>query len=497
MSRVLEAIARYAQIRPEQKAVQGARQSLDYAGLHQAVISLSEKLQQHNIRTLGIMMDNGPAWIVADLAAVHAGITFIPVPHFFSPQQVAHLLGQSGMQGLLTDRPEAVQELMAAIEVPVRQQLAVQADDISLLLLNAGQAPSIPAAIAKVTFTSGSTGEPKGACLSQPVMESVAASLAGVTRACEDDVHLSVLPYATLLENIGGVYAPLLVGACVCARPLADVGLKGAAALDVEQFVRALHEAGASTCVLIPQMLHALVAALEAGMPRPERLRYIAVGGAPVSKHLLVRAEALDLPVYEGYGLSEAASVVAVNAPGAYRPGSVGKVLPHVELSFAEDGEIIVRGRLFSGYLGEAELKEKDRWATGDIGHLDDDGFLYLSGRKKHIFITAFGRNVSPEWVEGELTSEACIAQACVFGEARPFNVAVITPRPGCGHEAVQHAVDAANGRLPDYARVRKWMLADEPFSLANGMWTGTSRPRREQIWKVYGERLESLYPEE
>jgi len=498
MSRVLEAIARYAQTRPAQEAIRGAGKSLDYAGLHQAVISLSEKLQQHNIRILGTMMDNGPAWITADLAAVHAGITFIPVPHFFSPRQVAHLFGQSGMQGLLTDRPEVTQELLAAIEVPVRQRLAVQAgDDISLLLLDAGHAPSMPAAIAKVTFTSGSTGEPRGACLSQPAMEAVAVSLAKVTRAQADDVHLSVLPYATLLENIGGVYAPLLAGACVCARPLADVGLKGASSLDVERFVGALHDSRASTCILIPQMLHALVAALEAGMPRPERLRYIAVGGAPVSRHLLARAEALGLPVYEGYGLSEAASVVAVNAPGACRPGSVGKVLPHVDISFAEDGEIIVHGHLFSGYLGDGELKERDTWPTGDIGHLDDDGFLYLSGRKKHIFITAFGRNVSPEWVEGELTSEACIAQACVFGEARPFNVAVITPRPGCGDEVVQHAVDAANGRLPDYARVHKWIWSDEPFSPANGMWTGTSRPRREQIWKVYGERLESLYPEE
>ncbi|MDQ7011050.1 MAG: AMP-binding protein, partial [Mariprofundaceae bacterium] len=302
MSQVLTALARYAETQPEHPALRGSRQSMDYAGLHQAVTSLATELKQHDIQVLGVMMDNGPAWVVADLAAIHAGITLIPVPHFFSPQQVAHLLGQSGMQGLLTDRPEAVRELLSAIEVPVRQQLAVQADDISLLLLDTGQAPSIPTEIAKVTFTSGSTGEPKGACLSQPVMESVAASLAAATQAHADDMHLSVLPYATLLENIGGVYAPLLAGACVCARPLVDIGLKGAAALDVRQFVTALHEAGATTCILIPQMLHALVSALEAGMPRPEQLRYIAVGGAPVSKHLLARAEALGLPLYEGYG---------------------------------------------------------------------------------------------------------------------------------------------------------------------------------------------------
>ncbi|MFQ5581843.1 MAG: AMP-binding protein [Mariprofundaceae bacterium] len=499
MSRVLEAIALYAETQPGHMAVQGntVDQSLNYAELRQVITDLATELQQHDIRVFGMMMENSPAWIVADLAAIHAGIAVVPVPHFFSPQQIHHLLQQSGLQGLITDRPDQLQGLLTSMGVTIVRHVPLLDGRLSLLMIYTGQASSIPAAIAKVTFTSGSTGNPKGVCLSQRVIEVVAASLAEATSASSDDVHLSVLPYATLLENIGGIYAPLLSGASVCAYALASVGLEGASGLDVKRFVGALHASAATTCILIPQMLHALVAALETGIPKPERLRYIAVGGAPVSKHLLERAKALGLPVYEGYGLSEAASVVAVNRPDACRPGSVGKVLPHVELSFADDGEIVVSGNLFSGYLGEAEQKEKDRWPTGDIGYLDNDGFLHLSGRKKHIFITAFGRNVSPEWVEGELTTEASVAQACVFGEAKPFNVAIITVREGCDDKMVEHAVQAANGRLPDYARVHRWIVSDEPFSVANGMWTGTSRPRREQIWKVYGARLESLFPEE
>jgi len=329
----------------------------------------------------------------------------------------------------------------------------------------------------------------------------VAASLAESTGACRDDRHLSLLPYATLLENIGGLYAPLLAGATIVAPGMAGVGMSGAAGLDIGQFMAALHRFAATTCIMIPQMLHALIAAVEQGMQCPLGLRYIAVGGASVSPVLLERAETLGLPVFEGYGLSEAASVVAVNSKNDCRQGSVGKPLPHVELKFADDGEILVRGSLFSGYLGDAPHGEGDYWATGDIGYLDDDGFLFLSGRKKHIFITAFGRNVSPEWVERELSIESAIAQCCVFGEARPFNVAVIVARQGVDSERVEpeqveQAVATANARLPDYAGVSAWLAADESFSVANGLWTGTGRPRREHIFKAYAEKINLLYQE-
>lgn len=110
------------------------------------------------------------------------------------------------------------------------------------------------------------------------------------------------------------------------------------------------------------------------------------------------------------------------------------------------------------------------------------------------MFITAFGRNVAPEWVERELTFESPIAQAAVFGEARPWNTAVIVPRPGFETAAVDQALVAANARLPDYARVSRWLRADAPFSLENGQLTGTARPRREAIYRYYADRINDLY---
>src|SRR3546814_875250 len=159
-------------------------------------------------------------------------------------------------------------------------------------------------------------------------------------------------------------------------------------------------------------MLRAMVGALATGkLAAPEGLRLAAVGGAAVGRTLLKQAHALGVPAYEGYGLSEGASVQTLNLPRANRPGSAGSALPHAHLRIAPDGEIEISGSVFAGYLGQTDVP-LEWWPTGDLGHLDDDGFLHVHGRKKHILITGFGRNVSPEWVETEIRAEPQILQA-------------------------------------------------------------------------------------
>lgn len=493
MSRVLSALQAHAVTQPDHPALISDTISISYRQLVETVAEAAQVLRSSGIHMMALAADNTPAWAIADLACMQASIPLIPVPHFFSPTQVAHMLQQAGVDAILTDRADQLVQLLSQLSIP--HELISGIAGLQLLRINARQRQT-PPDCAKITYTSGSTGEPKGVCLTLAAMECVAASLAQRTAACSSDHHLALLPYATLLENIGGLYAPLIAGASIHAPGMAAVGMSGASGLDVATFVAMLHRSGATTCIMIPQMLHALVAAISAGAPRPERLRYIAVGGAPVSPHLLEVAVSIGLQVYEGYGLSEASSVVAVNAAGANRPGSVGKPLPHVTLSFADDGEIMVHGSLFSGYLGDRQLAADEAWPTGDIGYLDGDGYLHLSGRKKHIFITAFGRNVSPEWVERELSIEPAIAQCCVFGEARPFNVAVICARKGYDRAAVEAAVAAANMRLPDYARITRWIPAVEPFTVANGLWTGTGRPRRKHLENCYRDQLDLMYEE-
>jgi long-subunit acyl-CoA synthetase (AMP-forming) len=327
-------------------------------------------------------------------------------------------------------------------------------------------------------------------------MENVAYALADATAMTPADRHACLLPLATLLENIGGIYAPLLSGACVMPSPgQQDTDASTIAGNYGETLAGMLSRTRATTAIMIPQMLHALVAALDAGVPRPATLRFVAVGGARVPPALLARAAKAGLPAYEGYGLSECASVVALNTPQHHRPGSVGKPLPHVQIDFADDGEIMVRGAAFLGYAGAA-TPVGEPWPSGDLGHRDAEGFLHVTGRKKDIFITAFGRNVSPEWVESELALQPVILQAWVHGEARPWNAAVIVARPGATAEDVTAAIAAANRNLPGYAQVRQWLPANEPFSCANGELTTNGRLRRTIVAARYAAKLEQLYME-
>ena len=171
-------------------------------------------------------------------------------------------------------------------------------------------------------------------------------------------------------------------------------------------------------------------------------------------------AWAVGIPVHEGYGLSEAGSVVSMNVPGKDCIGSVGQPLSHGSVDIADDGEIVVRGNLFSGYLGQP-ICQIEEWATGDIGFIDDNGHLHITGRKKTVFATAHGRNLAPEWIESELVGTSAIAQAALFGEGRSWNIAVVVPCDAAAGVRIGQDIESLNRTLPDYAQVKDWIVAD------------------------------------
>jgi len=493
MSLLLQTLHQTALVSPESIALQGAHQVVSYGELDQLVAEAAYHLNAHDIRALGLLADNGIAWAQADLSALAANIPLVPLPLFFSPQQLLHVMHDAGLDGLLTDQPQQLEALLQGFGL--RFHHAGELCGLHLIRLHGVAAKDLPPGTAKITYTSGTTGEPKGVCLNLAQMEAVAAALRDASEAQVADLHLSLTPLSTLLENIGGIYTPLLAGASTCLLPLAQIGLRGASGLDVARMLQVLHECEATSAILAPQMLQALVAAGEAGVTMPASLRFVAVGGAPVSPRLLQRAQQLGIPVFEGYGLSECASVVSLNMPQANRPGSVGRPLPHVAVSFSEQGEILVSGSAFLGYLGQGGAVQP--WPTGDLGHLDADGFLHLTGRRKSVFITSFGRNVAPEWVERELTLHPAIAQVAVFGEGKPFNVAVVAARPGFSQTDIEAAIQQVNRMLPDYARVSNWLAAQAPFTPSNQQLTANGRLKREAIRTFYADALESLYQEE
>ena len=495
MSRVLAAIRRHAHAKPASIALRGGPAPLSYGELHAWITALADEFRFLGAGTVALLADNSPAWALVDLAALAAGLRVVPLPPFFSLAQVRHAVATAGVDTVIADpRMQIGTVCPARRTAPLRSLPAGLSLECLSLGHRAATPAGIPAGTQKITFTSGSTGEPKGVCLSVEAMEQVAQSLVDASQAQAGDVHLCTLPLSTLLENIGGLYAPLLVGASTCLRTLAEVGLVGATRIDGNTLRHALGAARATSTILVPQTLRALVDAIGTDAPAPESLRFVAVGGAPLAPALLERARALGVPVFEGYGLSECASVVALSTPEAQRPGTVGRPLPHLQLSFAADGEILVRGASFLGYTGDAACAPTAALATGDLGHLDADGFLVLTGRKKNLFVTAFGRNVAPEWVERELCDEPAIAQAAVFGEARAWNTAVIVAH--APDAEVHLAIQRVNARLPDYARVKHWVRAASPFSTDNAQLTANGRLRREPIFVAYGDAIDLLYRE-
>ncbi len=493
---ILAKLIRQCEKHPDTLALTSEHQSLSYQQLGEAIEQLSALLHTLPGKALGLALDNSPLWVVLDLAGMSAGKIIIPLPFFFSAEQIAHSLHDAGISCILTDQPDLYQKILAATGIATENTFThyISGHEITEIRLANISAKSLPASTVKVTYTSGTTGHPKGVCLSADALYQVANSLLAATQGRPGDQHVSVLPLSTLLENLAGVYVPLLAGATCHLQPLAVVGLSGSSGLDVQKMLAVLIQCRATTTILTPQLLHALIAAIETGLAKPANLRFVAIGGATVSERLLQRAEALGLPVFEGYGLSECASVVSLNTEIARCIGSVGKPLPHVTLKFADDGEILVSGATLLGYTGDETVPVGEYWPTGDIGHLDNNGFLHLTGRKKNIFITSFGRNVSPEWVERELTLHPAIAQAAVFGEARPWNMAIIVPRGNASEAAINHAIKEANAVLPDYAQVKCWLPATAPFLPQNGQLTANGRLKREAIQAQYQTAIKKFY---
>jgi long-subunit acyl-CoA synthetase (AMP-forming) len=490
----LDSLRRNAAERPSDIALIGGDVVLDYAALEASVLMVAASLFAGRTRRCGILLDNGIGWVVCDLAARWARIPLVPIPTFFSHQQIDHVVAAAGIDMLITDR------MPAGLDIASRQEIGSVIGQSALCLrLRPPRSSMLPGRTSKVTFTSGTTGQAKGICLSDSAMDRVARSLLDASRGAREDRHLCLLPLATLLENIAGIDVPIMAGAATAVPSLSEVGLGGSSQLDPMAMLAAIEKYAPTTIVTVPQTLAGLLFAVARSGQRPSQLRLIAVGGAPIATAILEQAEALGLPVYQGYGLSELGSVVTFNKPDGNRRGSAGRPLPHVDLKFAADGEILVRGAIFEGYVGGsyAPCTADGYWPTGDIGHLDQDGYLFLDGRKKNMFITAFGRNVAPEWVECELIARPAIAQAAVFGEARPWNAAVLVPRNGSAPSTIEEEVRRVNAVLPDYARIARWIIAEEAFLPANGMATANGRLKREAIFTRYRTELERLYEEE
>ena len=483
MTRILAALALHTAGKPNAVAVSGDHVAWTWAQLSTAVDRAVEWLEERlpaagGAAPVAIALDNGPAWVVLDLALMALGRPCVPLPPFFTPPQRRHALSDSGACMLVRPRfaAEPGFEQIGGAEV-VAESLALPRRKLHV-------------GTDKITYTSGSTEQPKGVCLSLRQMEGVASSVVKVLGREMARTHMAVLPLGVLLENVAGLYPTILAGGRYHAPSLGTLGFGQDGRPDFARLCAAILEVEATSLILVPEILRGVTARLlDTGSALPS-LSFVAVGGAKVSPQLIAEARGAGLPAYEGYGLSECASVVTLNTPRQDRPGSVGRVLPHLRLSVAGDGELIVSPKPFLGYVGQEACGGGH--ATGDLGGVDADGFVNISGRKSNLLITAFGRNVAPEWVESELLAQPEIGQALVFGEGASALCAVIVPASkGVRPEQLEQAVARANLVLPDYAQVRRWRIS-RPFDPGAGELTGNGRPRRAVLHAAHQDFIEN-----
>lgn len=488
MNLLLSQLQRRAKSDPHSPVLIGTQHSYCAMQLLAAVERVVAALEASNVEVVGLCAENSPEWAIVDLACQTLNLCLVPLPTFFSAQQVVHTVNTAGIELLLYDAVGATQliNISGAIEQPTLSGYGV------VRCQPASRAPR-PLGTNKVTFTSGSTGEPKGACLSTAQCLKVAQSLTAII-ALDRPRHLCVLPLSTLLENIAGLYMPLLSNGCVVIPSPLELGMGGSSKIDTDKFLQMIESIQPQTLILVPALLSVLDAALRQGWEPPARLAFVAVGGARVAPELLKRVSRAGIPVYEGYGLSECASVVSLNAPGAMQLGSAGKVLPHVD-AVVRDGEIIVTGNPFLGYLGMAESWAVQEIATGDLGDISEDGFVQVRGRKSNVLISSFGRNISPEWLESEILASGYFTEALVMGEGRPFCIALLlTADSKVTETGVSQQIQTLNTHLPDYAQIGAWWCLNEPLASVRGLVTSNGRPRRDKIAKHFTAQIEQLY---
>ncbi len=414
-----------------------------------------------------------------------------------------------------------------------------------------------------VIYTSGTTGPPKGVILTHGNILSNIEGAWDIFSVSEEDVLLSVLPMSHSFERTTGYYGPLLAGAVIHfarspgtfakdileARPTIVMlvprflekmrqkiidsvarapGLSGIAA-------RAALRAGLAEARLVadgksPSFLLGLASSLSrkivGGRFRKKlggRVKTIFSGGAALSREVWAFFRAAGISVTEGYGLTESSPVISCNPPHAVKPGSVGKPISGHEVRIAGDGEILFRGpSVMKGYYNlpeetDAVIDAEGFLHTGDVGFLDEEGYLFITDRKKDIIVSASGKNISPQNVENRLCLSPLIEFACVFGEGENFLVALLSPdlealseragRDGIdvsgGAGALEHPavkeifraeVDSANAELAAYERIFRFHLAHPPFSTEGGEITTTLKVRRKIVAEKYAAEIKGLF---
>lgn len=552
---------------------QNAYISVSFAELQQRVTVMARGLDSLGVRKgdrVAILSENRTEWVRADLATLTLGAIVVPVHTTLSPVIIKHILNDAGARLLVVSNQSQFNKVLLAlpelsaletiIYINLDHPETYQANGKRLISLDevmrlgeqsdqALTAAVAPDDLASIVYTSGTTAMPKGVMLThRNFMFDAEASLIAVP-VTERDCLLSFLPLSHVLERTAGYYAPLVCrGACVAyaediktlGRNLREVKptilisvprvfekihkdiwdkVKPVGSLKYRLFVWALKQAsGTLGHTIADRLVFRSIRAKLGG-----RFRFTISGGSSLNPKLAKFFDRLNIAIVEGYGLTETAPAITAGRLGQTKIGTVGQPLPGVEIKLGPDKEILTRGpNLMKGYYHNQALTDEvidpDGWFhTGDLGFIDGEGFLMIIGRKKEMIVLSNGKNVWPEQLELLFNNDRLINQSFVFGNNRPYLVALIVPdwqevshyvaELGIGgrepdllvnepalQRQIKDRLDQINQQLADWEKVKKFVLLPREFSQAKDQLTPTLKLRRSVIASQFSRELERLY---
>jgi long-chain acyl-CoA synthetase len=545
--------------------------------VYRSVVGVARTLESWGIGKgdrVAILSENRPEWTITDFATLALGAVTVPVYATQTAEQTSYVLNDSGVRVIAVSTKHQLEKVltihrqtplqrilvMDAIETEhaiQMQKLMLQGPTDSDPAFDARSRSIAPDDLATIIYTSGTTGTPKGAMLTHGNMASnIARSLDGFGVGTGEEVSLSFLPLSHVTArhvDFALLYRGVVLAYCSdlsnLAQALAEVqpnifiavprvyekirqqvilkakGFPKSAIFRWSLSVGRAHRdeilAGTEPKALSWKIANRLVfSKVRAGMGG--KADEFVSGGAPLGRELAEWFADVGIPIHEGYGLTETSPVIAVNTPAAHKLGTVGKPLANVEVRIAEDGEVLVRGpSIFQGYWNRPEETQNafvDGWfKTGDIGHLDSQGFLSITDRKKDLIKTSGGKFIAPQPIENSLKLNAFIGTAVVLGDRRKFPSVLIAPHfpvledwaranqveftsreKLVAHVKVQalyeSIVEETNQTLARFERLKRVLVVSEEFSESDGTLTHTFKVRRRGIEVRYRALIDEMY---
>jgi long-chain acyl-CoA synthetase len=547
------------------------------AGLHAIGVNSGDRV--------AILSESRVEWTLTDAGCIFAGAIDVPIYPTLTPPQVGYILNDSGACVLFLADRQKFDELKDALgECPqVKHLIFFEPEDISpaegLTLAQLEEkgrelqqrdpgyidhSVTSPEDLATIIYTSGTTGEPKGVMLTHSNLVSNLIDSSGHLDFGEHDTALSVLPlshvferqamYMYLHQGMSVYFAESLQTIGANLREVSPTVLVGVPRIFEKIYQRIRERAAESGRVAAALLAWSVSVAREyarhliAHQPVPAflkfkhaiasklvfskwhrafggKMRVLVSGGAALPEDLSYIYIGAGIPIVQGYGLTETSPVITTSQIENNRPGTVGTVIPHVEVRIAEDGEIEVRGpNVMRGYYNKPEetraVFTSDGWfKTGDVGSLDKDGFLRITDRKKELFKTSGGKYISPQPIEQAIKGSRFVNQVVLIGAERKFPAALIVPvweqlesycklkgievksrSELCRHpriiDLIQRQIDNLTPNLAKYERIKKVALLENEFTIEGGELTPTLKVKRRVIDEKYRDVIEKLYEE-